>query len=219
MALHQPRQQKESLTPPPYAPLPNVSTFRLFDWAYTTSSITKALLDALVNNVILQDDFEPSHFHNFRAKRELQKLDALLPSDQVNVSDELKKPSLFKPKPTPRPSKTPPFEFDESVWLRGSISIPMPCVGHKHASEDDAPKLRIDDVWYRKPMSIIRSLVKDEEFLKLHLRPFKEFWIPPTRPMFSASTAKRLPRIELFVLSAKSLNVSNHRGSLMSLRP
>ncbi|KAL0057178.1 hypothetical protein AAF712_016188 [Marasmius tenuissimus] len=185
--------QKKPLVPPPYAPLPNVSTFRLFDWAYETTSVTEGSLSNLVNNVILQPDFDPSHFRNFSARRELQKLDAPLPSAPVKPSDKPIKPSLFTPQktnPTPKPSKTPPFAFDNSVWHRGTLSIPMPCVGHKHTSESDAPQLIIDNVWYRKPLSIIHSLVKDEEFLKLHLRPYKEFWLRP-----SASQPHQIQRV------------------------
>ncbi|KAL0062347.1 hypothetical protein AAF712_010758 [Marasmius tenuissimus] len=178
----QPGHQKEPPKPPPYAPLPNVSNFRLFDWAYEVTSITEASLDSLVHNVILQLDFDRIHFRNFSAKRELRKLDAPLPSEHRKSSDNPTKPSLFRPKkanPTPKPSKTPPFAFDDSIWRCGTISIPMPCVGHKYASESDAPQLVIDNVWYRKPMSIIRSLVQDDEFTKLHLRPYKEFWLCP----------------------------------------
>ncbi|KAK1225782.1 hypothetical protein PQX77_011262 [Marasmius sp. AFHP31] len=214
MALSQnatPGQQKETPEAPPYAPLPNVSTFRLLQWAYESNGITEGSLDRLVHNVILQPDFDPSHFENFSAKRNLKKLDAPLPSSQGKTPENSTKPSLFHKKkttnPKPKASKTPPtppFNFDDSVWHRGKISIPMPCVGHKHTSESDAPQLVIDNVWYRKPTSIIRSVVQDDEFYKLHMRPYKEFWLDPStlrpngtqRIYGEAFTSNRAVRIE-----------------------
>ncbi|KAL0063828.1 hypothetical protein AAF712_009273 [Marasmius tenuissimus] len=156
--------------PPPYAPLPNASTCKLFQWAYESNGVTEGSLDNLVHNVILQPDFDPSHFKNFSAKRKLKKLDAPLPSSQGKTPEISTKPSLFWKKkttdPKPKASKTPPFNFNNSIWRREKS--PSLC----HA---------LDTNTNPSPTHLSSTLTMfDNEFYKLHLRPYKEFWVNPS---------------------------------------
>ncbi|KAL0563301.1 hypothetical protein V5O48_018770, partial [Marasmius crinis-equi] len=141
-------------------PFANVSVFRLMRWSYEEKEINAGSLNRLAQSVLAQPDLDYRHFGKFDAHRDLRKLDKMI--EDMGSDD---------------PSKKIPLPFESSdIWRRGTISIPMPCTGKRYESEEDAPQLVIPDVWYRRPLDLIKTIVKDQDFMKFHVRPFKEFW-------------------------------------------
>lgn len=66
-----------------FAPFLNMTVFRLMSWFYGGSQMKSlAELDSLVNDVILQEDFDKAHLHGFSAARESARLD--VPQDTMN---------------------------------------------------------------------------------------------------------------------------------------
>ncbi|KAL0563503.1 hypothetical protein V5O48_018564, partial [Marasmius crinis-equi] len=131
-----------------------------------------------------------------RRNSDLKKLDKMLEDIDKDVSPG---------------QKLLPFEGSDT-WRRGTISIPMPCTDQKFDSEEDAPQLVIPDVWYRRPLDLIKTIVKDEDFMKFHVRPFKEFWEQEDRVQriygeaFTSNRAIRVERDKLERLEALGIS-------------
>ena len=65
-----------------YHPFENSSVYRLVNWFYhVLQAKSVADLNTLVYNVILVKDFNPEHFRNFSAAREMARLDAYSATD------------------------------------------------------------------------------------------------------------------------------------------
>ena len=146
-----------------FAPFRNPSLYRLFTWFHAESN-TKSIpqLNSLVKDVILAPDFKPEDFIGFNAVKENEVMDRYreTPNEGQEVS---------------------PFAFDDR-WIKGSVEISLPCDGVKHASEAAAPKYKVE-LYYRKPLEIIKSAFAETEAEKFHTIPFKAFWKPsPNEP-------------------------------------
>lgn len=134
-----------------FAPLSNVTSFRLLNWFYGGSKQkSQAELTSLLDNVLKADDFNQEDAAKFSFARETALLDS--------VDD----PSA-------------PFA-NENIWKKSTIKIPLPCERQKFASEADAHKLRIRDVHHRSLVEVIRTAANDESAKSWHNTPFKMFW-------------------------------------------
>ena len=57
-----------------------------------------------------------------------------------------------------------PFK-PEDGWIKGSVSIPVPCDGVKFKSEKDAPQFVVDRIWYQKPLEVIKRAFSKPAYL------------------------------------------------------
>jgi len=74
-------------------------------------------------------------------------------------------------------SESLPFR-PEDGWIKGSISIPVPCDGCKFCSEADAPRFVVDGIWYRRPLQVLKRAFSEPAAENFHTTPFKEYWKP-----------------------------------------
>lgn len=147
-----------------FAPFFNPSTFLLMSWYYNGSSIKSyADVDKLIHNVIRHEDFKASDFGpTFSTAREAERMDKNQPSTSFTPSDN---------------SESLPFR-PEDGWIKGSVSIPVPCDGCKFRSEEDAPRFVVDGIWYRRPLEVLKKAFSEPAAEKFHTTPFKEYWKP-----------------------------------------
>jgi len=155
--------------PPNYfAPFFNPSTFLLMSWYYNGSSVKSyADVDKLIHNVIRHEDFNASDFGpTFSTAREAERMDKNQQSTSKN-----------QPSTSSANSESLPFR-PEDGWIKGSISIPVPCDGCKFRSEADAPRFVVDGIWYRRPLEVLKRAFSEPAAEKFHTTPFKEYWKP-----------------------------------------
>ena len=121
-------QYKNSLTKLNYfPPFPNPSIYLLMDWFYTESnSKMLAELDRLVKTVLLDKDFELEHLQAFNAARDAQRL------DDIKEDAELAK-TMFRGK---------------DGWNQTRVEISVLFEGVKNKSESEAPKFKVDSLFY-----------------------------------------------------------------------
>jgi len=143
-----------------FAPFLNASVFLLMSWYYNGSSIKSFRdIDKLVHNVIQHEDFKSSDFGNtFSSAREAERMDKEQSSKSGN-------------------SDTLPFSSKDG-WIEGSVSIPVPCDGVQHESEEHAPRFVINGIWYRRPLEVIKKAFSELAAENFHMIPFKEYWKP-----------------------------------------
>ncbi|KAK7456332.1 hypothetical protein VKT23_010579 [Stygiomarasmius scandens] len=132
-----------------FAPFLNVTVFCLMAWFYNGhESKSLADLDNLVKDVIMLDDFQKEDLEGFSAKKVVKEMDDWL---------------------------GPKFDLHaEDGWVEASVEIPLPAEGVKRA-EADAPTLKVDGVFYRKPLEVIKAVFQSERSRKFHYIPFKLF--------------------------------------------
>lgn len=143
-----------------FAPFLNATVFRLMSWFYSGSNMkTLAELDALVNDVILADDFKISDLKGFSAAREMKRMDEGLKSD-VGSSEHHQ---VFA---------------SENGWKESVVKLPLNAEHTKHASEHTAPVLEVPGVHHRSLVEVIKTAFSEESAKGFHYTPFKEFWQP-----------------------------------------
>jgi len=59
-----------------------------------------------------------------------------------------------------------------------SIKIRLPCEKEKFSSEDEAPMFEVEELYYRKPLEVIKSAFEEEAAKEFHTSPYKLFWQP-----------------------------------------
>ncbi|PCH36804.1 hypothetical protein WOLCODRAFT_157493 [Wolfiporia cocos MD-104 SS10] len=64
-------------------------------------------------------------------------------------------------------------------WTNDTVTIPLPKEGMKWAKENDAPVLKVPNVWHRNLLQIIKSVCHSEEAVYHHWVPFKQYWRRP----------------------------------------
>ncbi|KAL0062179.1 hypothetical protein AAF712_010934 [Marasmius tenuissimus] len=144
---------------PPWHPHPNVTIARLMRWHHCQGhSKSKGSLDRLVEDVILQPDFEVNHLVGFSAQRE---------TDRVYNHKSSKSPQL-------------PFANHDG-WIKGEVKVVLPRAKNR-VEENNAPTLCVKDVWYRKPFDVIQTEMAEPYTAQFHLKPYKLFWKHPKDP-------------------------------------
>ncbi|KAK7468245.1 hypothetical protein VKT23_002754 [Stygiomarasmius scandens] len=134
-------------------PFSNETTQLLMSW-FQESGLSIRMMDTLVLKVILHSSFKRSDLKSFSVTRELRRIDQ---PEKSNLDD------LF---------------LEEDGWVKGEVSFPVPCAGHKFESEKDAPHFTVKNVYYRDPLKAMESLVKSKTFVRYVLRAYKFFWDP-----------------------------------------
>ncbi|KAF8326757.1 hypothetical protein F5887DRAFT_899555 [Amanita rubescens] len=139
-----------------FSPFRNPSTYLLMDWFYTESnSKTLAELDRLVKTVVLDKDFNPEHLQGFNATREAQRLD--------DIQDTELAKTMFR---------------GNDGWNQASVEISVPFEGVKNKSESEAPKFKVDSLFYRRPLEVIKAALSDTDTEYFHFYPHKTYWQP-----------------------------------------
>ncbi|THU81836.1 hypothetical protein K435DRAFT_823362 [Dendrothele bispora CBS 962.96] len=125
-------------------------------WFYNGhESKSLADLDNLVKDVIFSDDFQKEDLEGFSAKKVVKEMNEWIgPKSDLRVEDG---------------------------WVEGSVEIPLPGEGVKKA-EADAPKLKIDGIFYRKPLDVIQAVFQSERSQNFHYIPFKLFQRHESQP-------------------------------------
>ncbi|GLB45992.1 hypothetical protein LshimejAT787_5000020 [Lyophyllum shimeji] len=141
-----------------FAPFLNATVFRLMSWFYSGSNMKSlAELDALVNDVILAEDFDPKDLEGFSAARELGRLD-----NHNSVNQTL---------------------HPDDGWKESSVKIRLPAEKVKHTSEQAAPEFEVKGVHYRSLLEVIKAACTQPIAKTFHWLPFRLFWKPsPDEP-------------------------------------
>jgi hypothetical protein len=135
-------------------PFENISILRLMNWFHNNAT-SKTLndLDTLVHEVILAPDFDKNHLLNFRGSRESDRLDKFCEEPES------------------------PFSGD-SRWIETSVNISVPCEKVKHASEIDTPVFTVKNLYYRRPLEVIKGAYHEVAAEHFNITPYKEYWQP-----------------------------------------
>lgn len=130
-----------------YAPFKNATTYLFMYWAHTgANSKSAAELDRLAT--LLQDPrFDPKDLEGFRADREGKRLDACIDTNTL-------------------------FSASDG-WIKGPITVPLPCEGQRQ-KEEQAPCFPVNDVFYRKPLEVLKSMLQGPAEAHLHWFPCQE---------------------------------------------
>lgn len=136
-----------------FAPFISATHYRLLSWFYNGNETKSAKdLDDLIQEVLLADDFDREDLQDFRAARELKRLD-----------DHMNRPSHLSA---------------EDGWIEGSVKIRLPCTGVKFKSEEEAPEFSVEPVYYRRLTQVLISSFQEPAAKFFHYIPFKLFWKP-----------------------------------------
>ena len=123
-------------------------------------------LDQLVKTVILDQDFNPKHLQGFNATHEALQLD--------DIQDTVLADMMFR---------------GDDGWKKVSVTISVPFEGTKNKSKSEAPKFKVDSLFYRQPLEVIKAALSDTDTEYFHFYPHKtysrqqnrldvwEFWI------------------------------------------
>ncbi|KAI0775824.1 hypothetical protein BD413DRAFT_709717 [Trametes elegans] len=143
---------------PLYAPLHNISEFRLVQWQYSfPNTSSNASVNALVRDVIHAPGFSSTHFREgYRIENALDRLDKAM--------DKKAEESLFSPR---------------DGWVKTSIKIPVPLEGQKFASEADAPHYEVPNLYLRPLLDVLAAMLDSPEAANYHFVPFKLYFRPP----------------------------------------
>ncbi|KAJ7018066.1 hypothetical protein C8F04DRAFT_1330085, partial [Mycena alexandri] len=139
---------------PPWFPFMNATVARLMTWFHLGSTQKSiAELDALVENVILKEDFKPADLKNFSTARENKRLDDSVPTDTDGNASERDK------------------------WKTGSVKIkvPAPKVCTKEA---EAAEFQVEGLIYRELLDVMIEAFQSPAFEDFHLTPFESRWDP-----------------------------------------
>ncbi|KAF7328374.1 GLOBIN domain-containing protein [Mycena venus] len=160
LIAEQPRAPVVSQTVPtaPWFPFLNSTVARLMTWFHGGSNLKSiAELDALVEDVLLKEDFDPAHLQNFSAARENKRLD----DSTASAIDEA------------------PAAPDR--WKTASIKIKLPtpknCV-----AERDAPEFEVPGLMYRPLLDVMVEAFQSPAFAQYHTTPFEYRWDPQHNP-------------------------------------
>ena len=142
-----------------YAPFPNLTTYRLMSWYYSSSNVkSQGQLDQLVNEVLLASNFSQDDLIGFCTAKEMKQMDSF--NDNT--------------------LRTKSQQMVNNQWIETSVSISLSCDGAKYASEADARKFEVKGLFYHRIAEVIKSALTESAAKKLHLFPFKIYWKPAT---------------------------------------
>ena len=131
----------------------------ILHWAYTGLNYkSNEEVDRLIHEVLCAPDYDHRHLDEYRSlATETAYLDRHIAGDGTEAQ----------------------FSSDDG-WIKTSVDIPLPCPGFEFDSEDSAPKLTVDEVYYRRLVPTMKAAF--EEAKDFHYTPFKRFWKDPEHP-------------------------------------
>ncbi|KAI0689452.1 hypothetical protein C8T65DRAFT_588651 [Cerioporus squamosus] len=120
-------------------------------WLYTGSTQkTPGELTRLIREVFLAPEYNREDLEDFNAARENQKLDQYLATSGA-------------------------FSADDG-WRQGSVNIRLPKEGVSYPSENAAPTFKVQNVFTRSLLEVLKAGYQDARASRFHLFPFKLFW-------------------------------------------
>lgn len=146
----------------PWAPYANTSTFLLMNWQNSGSHVkSQAEMDRLVNNVLLNPDFNRDELAGFDALRENRRTDHFITAGQ---------------------DESPATDLAGDAWREGSVKLSMPKERYRWADqggEDAAPTYEVKGIWYRPIVGLVKAAFQDVTARKFHWSPFTLLWNKP----------------------------------------
>lgn len=130
-----------------FFPFQNASSFRLLHWRYTGSRNKSTKETQRIADMCGMDDFKPAHMKDFSVTREEKRLDKGMLQEQALTNEG---------------------------WRKSSIKIPLPKEGVQ-ISEDLAPRLKINDVWHRPLIPLIKAVAESTTAHHFQFVPYKLF--------------------------------------------
>ncbi|KAK1223438.1 hypothetical protein PQX77_013677 [Marasmius sp. AFHP31] len=139
-----------------HSPFPNPTIDWLMTW-HCDSNSTKPLnsLDSLVQDVILQPDFDIKHLQGFRARAAAAILDKSISA---------------------QPDEKLPFQASKG-WIDDMVDIPLPRARSK-ADKSTAPTITVKGVHHRNLHDVIQAEMHELYTAQFYLKPYKLFWQP-----------------------------------------
>lgn len=138
-----------------FMPFSNPTVFRLMNWMWNGSNMKSvAELDHLVNDVLLDVDFDPAHLKDFSTARETERMDT------AGANAARASGGAF---------------VAADGWREARVPIRVPD-GKRHAAEDENPVFEVPGLHYRPLLEVIKSAVQDITALTFHWVPFKHLW-------------------------------------------
>ena len=139
----------ESISENPFAPFLNAMVFCIMSWFYGGLNMkTVTELDKLVNDIILNEDFDKAHLKGFNAARELKHIDEYEQDKELPAKDR---------------------------WKETSVKICLPAKRANNTSED-APTFEVNGMFYWPLTDVIVSTFQEAAVESFHLTPFQLFW-------------------------------------------
>ena len=137
-----------------FRPFENATSYLLIRWFYRSGNSKTLLdLDRLVQDVLLKPDFKLEDLTNFRAARESQRVDVIKDKTLAN--------SLFQA---------------ANGWYKTTINIPVPFERVTYKSISDIPRFRIESLFYRRPIEVLKAALQNASPEEFHFQPFKMYW-------------------------------------------
>jgi hypothetical protein len=137
----------------PFAPFSNPTIFHLMNWWSGNSTKSASDLDRLVQDVLLQKNFDQSHLLGFRCSHEAERLD----------------------KYTKDPNNAMP---SSKGWKESVVKIRLPPERATSMDKSKAPVFEVPGVFHRSIVDIIKDAFQETAALAYHYTPFKYFWKP-----------------------------------------
>jgi hypothetical protein len=128
-----------------FAPFENITQFRIMDWLYNSSPSKSNADTNRMLDIMRSPDFDVTHIANFTVEKGEQMLD-----------------------------RDPEFAAEDG-WQEATLSIPVPCTGHRFGSEEDAPKFDIPGFFYRNVLAVIVSFFQTAKPGSIHFTPFEQW--------------------------------------------
>lgn len=154
---------------PPWFPFVNATIARLMTWFHLGSNL-KSIdeLDALINNVLLPDDYRREHLIGFRAALGNKALDDYRSSEVADTTI-----------PVP------------DTWKRSSVRIKVPGKNVRTA-EEEAVEFEVEGLVYRDLLDIMVENFSGPAFAEYHITPF-ECRLDPAHDPTAADMPMNLP--------------------------
>ncbi|TRM55113.1 hypothetical protein BD626DRAFT_373491, partial [Schizophyllum amplum] len=114
-------------------------------WYSAKGTLSLALLNSLVHDVLLQPGFDTDDLQGFSAEKEMRRMD----SHQQDSSS------------------------NRDGWREGSVTLTLPCGGLDQGSEDAAMTFEVTGILYRPLLDIICGAFKHPSAKAFHLVPYR----------------------------------------------
>jgi len=133
-----------------FHPFLNLTDFQIMNWVYNLAPRgSMSDIDRFIKEVVHAEDFNMPDFINFNGRREMARLDEYASTDA-------------------------PFSANDG-WKEGKVTIHLPNVKSKHASETVAPGFDVSGIYYRPFLEVIKGTFQGYDAQKYHFIPFKLF--------------------------------------------
>jgi Plavaka transposase len=135
----------------PYGPFTNSTAFGLMNWMWTGSGLKSVGEIGRLVAFLKSDDFRKDDLKSFDVKKETQRLDRSLESNEAN-------PLVVR-----------------DGWNEVSVDIRVPD-GKRHALESENPLFSVPGLHFRSLIEVIREAVHDSSSKTFHFTPFKQYF-------------------------------------------